>query len=403
MRRHWLNRARLRFYSGVALAIFLAIAFGLVWFSDLVDPSGYTIISDLTVFWTAAQMGLSGHAVEAYRVADLRDQVLAIFPNVQESFGWFYPPSFYLFILPLGYLPYVPAYFAFMLPTLAFYVSVVRLIFWNREAGWALASFSGIWINLLRGQNGFLTAGLAGAGLTLLEKNQILAGLVIGLTTIKPHLAVMFPVALVAARAWRALAAAAVSAAAILGAGVAYLGTDTLSAWIHSLAVASRFSETNGPAYWIHMPTFFAFFRLLGAPVSLAYGVHATVALVAAAAVWNVWRSDADPALKASMLVSGTLLVSPYLLEYDLTWLALPAAWMTALARRRGWAAGERETLVMLWLLPVSCSLCAKWTSLQIGPWGLLLLLGMLWRKHRRSRGQLHAPVLHWYSSEPKR
>lgn len=402
MRPHWLNAGRIRFYSGVVLALFLAVAFGLVWFSNLVDPSGYTIISDLTVFWTAAQMGLSGHAVQAYQVTDLREQVLAIFPNVQGAFGWFYPPSFFLCVLPLGYLPYVPAYFSFMVPTLAFYLIVVRTMVWSRESGWVLASFSGIWINLLRGQNGFLTAGLAGAGLQLLEKAPILAGLVIGLTTIKPHLAVMFPVALVAARAWTTLLAAAVSASALLAAGTIFLGTGTLPAWLHSLPVASHFAEQNGPSYWIHMPTFFSFFRLLGAPVVVAYVVHGAVALLATIAVWRVWRSNADPALKASMLAAGTLLVSPYLLEYDLTWLALPAAWMAVLARKQGWIAGEREVLVLLWLLPVLCNLCAKWTSVQIGPLGLLLLLAVLWRRHRLSQIRLNGPLIHWYSSERK-
>ncbi|MDE2621856.1 MAG: DUF2029 domain-containing protein [Betaproteobacteria bacterium] len=396
MKKHWLNPARVRLYSAVMLGVFVSIAFGLVWYSNLVDPSGYTIISDLTVFWTAAQMGLTGHAAQAYSVTDLRESVLAIFPNVQGNFGWFYPPSFYLCILPLGYLQYVPAYFAFMVPTLMFYVFVIRSIIWNREAGWALVSFSGIWINLLRGQNGFLTAGLAGAGLKLLDRHPILSGLVIGLTTIKPHLAILFPVALVAARAWDTLLAAAFSAGLILAGGVLFLGTDTWFGWLHSLAVARHFAEQNGPSYWIHMPTFFAFFRLLHVPVEWAYAAHGTVASLACLSVWKSWRSKAETALRAAILVTATLLISPYLLEYDLTWLALPAAWMALLAQKQGWARGEREMMVLMWLLPVLCSLGAKWISIQIGPWGLLLLLWMLWRKVRTSR--MNAPMLHWYS-----
>lgn len=398
MKRHWINAARIRFYSGVMLGIFLAIAFGLVWYSNLVDPSGYTIISDLTVFWTAAQMGLAGHATQAYSVSDLRESVLAIFPNVQGNFGWFYPPSFYFCILPLGYLQYVPAYFAFMVPTLVFYVLVIRSILWNREAGWVLASFSGIWINLLRGQNGFLTAGLAGGGLRLLDEHPIAAGLVIGLTTIKPHLAVLFPVALVAARAWHTLVAAAFSATIILACGVTFLGSGTWSGWLQSLAVARHFAEQNGPAYWIHMPTFFAFFRLLHVPVELAYAAHATVALFALFVVWKVWRSNTETALRSAVLVTATLLISPYLLEYDLTWLALPAAWMAVLARQQGWGRGERELMIAMWLLPVLCSLVAKWVSFQIGPWVLLLVLWVLWRKARSSR--MNSPVLHWYTNK---
>ena len=383
MRPHWLNNARIRFYSGVMLSIFLALAFGLVWFSNLVDPKGYTIISDLTVFWTAAQSALGGHAVQAYRVTDLHESVAAIFPNVKGDFGWFYPPSFFLCILPLGYLPYVPAYLAFMLPTLFFYVMVIRHIVWNREVGWALASFSGVWLNLLRGQNGFLTAAFCGSGLALFERRPLLSGLVIGLTTVKPHLSLLFPVALVASRAWPTLLMAGISSSAIMVAGIGVLGVATVPAWLNSLNVARTFAEHNGPVYWVHMPTMFSFLRLLGVSVPWAYAGHLVVASIGVASVWHVWRRCSEPTLRFAVLATATLLISPYLLEYDLTWLALPAAWLCRFSMREGWGRGERELIVLMWLLPLLSGLLAKWTLIQIGPWVLLLVLGMLLKRVR--------------------
>ncbi len=379
--KHWLNPARIRFYSGVTLALFLAIAFGLFWFSNLIDPNGYVIITDLTVFWSASHLALAGHASDAYIVAKLREAVFAFYPNVKESFGWFYPPSFYLWILPLGLIPYVPAYLVFMLPTLAFYVFVIGRIIWNREAAWALVSFSGAWINLLRGQNGFLTAALAGSALLYLEERPILSGIFIGLLTIKPHLALLFPVALIAIGAWRTLFAALFSALASLTAGVVVLGVDTLPAWLHSLDTARQFMENNGPVYWIHMPTVFAFCRLLGASIAISYTAHILVALGASVAVWWVWRHCDEHSLRAAMLTTSTLLISPYILEYDLTWLALPVAWMSTFALRQGWRRGEREVMILAWLLPLLCSIVAKLTSIQIGPLGLLLLLWIIMRR----------------------
>jgi len=380
-RKHWLNPARIRFYSGVMLAFFLAIAFGVVWYSNLVDPRGYDIITDLTVFWSASHLALAGHASDAYLLTKIREAELVFYPNVQGNFGWFYPPSFYLLILPLGLLPYIPAYLLFMLSTLMFYVFVVRSIIWNREAGWVLASFSGIWMNLLRGQNGFLTAALAGMALLQLEKRPIASGVLIGMLSIKPHLALMFPVALIAIGAWRTLIAAFFSALVTLAMGMAVLGVDTLPAWIHSLDIARQFTENNGPAYWVHMPTIFAFCRLLGASLAVSYTAHIFVALAAMASLWWVWRHCHEHSLRAAMLTTATLLISPYVLEYDLTWLALPVAWLTAYSLQQGWQRGERWIMILIWLLPLLCGIIAKATSIQIGPWGVLLLGGVILRR----------------------
>lgn len=380
-KKHWLNHTRIRFYSGVMLAFFLAIAFGLVWFSNLVDPKGYDIISDLAVFWSASHLALASHASDAYLLGKIREVDSVFYQNVQTSFGWFYPPSFYLLILPLGLLPYIPAYLVFMLPTLIFYVFVVRSIIWNREVIWILASFSGVWLNLLRGQNGFLTAGLAGLALLHLEKRPVFAGVAIGLLSIKPHLVLMFPVALIAIGAWRTLIVAFITALGVLAAGMGVLGMDTLSAWIHSLDIARQYTESNGPEFWVHMPTIFAFCRLLGVSIAVSYITHIVVALGAVCSVWWVWRHCHEHSLRAAMLTTATLLISPYVLEYDLAWLALPMAWVSSLALRQGWLRGERETMVLAWILPLLCVVIAKTTSIQIGPWGVLLLGWIILRR----------------------
>ena len=385
--RHWLNASRLKLYSGITLAIFSALAFGFIWYSNLVTSNGYTIISDLTVFWVASHMALAGHASHAYLMPELREAVMAVDPGVKGAFGWFYPPTFYLVVLPLGLLPYLPAYLTFMLPTLAGYAAVVYRILPRRETLLVLASFSGVWMNLLRGQNGFLTAAMAGMALLSLERRPVLAGVFMGLLTIKPHLALLFPVAMVAAGAWRVLFVAAASAILFMAAATMMLGMETLLAWTHSVNAARELMESNGAAYWVHMPTVFSFLRLLGTPITAAYMGHTVVALGAATVVWWVWRYCVHGPLRAAALTTATFLISPYLLEYDLTWLALPVAWMTALGTKEGWLRGEREILVAVWLLPLLSGIIAKATSIQVGPWVLLVLL---WSITRRVRLALH-------------
>ncbi len=392
LNKHWLNISRLRFYSSVVLALFVTIAIGFIWYSNLVSPNGYTIISDLTVFWAASHLALSGNASNAYFTSELREAVMAVDPGVKGSFGWFYPPTFYLLILPLGLLPYFPAYLAFMLPTLAGYTAVVYRILPRKETLLVLASFSGVWMNLLRGQNGFLTAAIAGSAILCLERRPILAGVFVGLLMIKPHLALLFPVALIAIGAWRTLIVAAVVSIIFMISAIAILGFESFGAWVHSVSLARELMESNGVAYWVHMPTVFSFMRLLGGSIAVSYLLHTTVALAATFFVWWAWRYCANWQLRGASLTTATFLISPYLMEYDLTWLALPIAWTTALGLKEGWLRGEREIMVAVWLLPLLSGVIASTLSIQLGPF---IVLALLWTIARRIQHRLHERDFH--------
>ena len=79
-------------------------------------------------------------------------------------------------------------------------------------------------------------------------------------------------------------------------------------AWLHSLELARKLMETDaGPTYWSNMPTVFAFLRLLGMPVMVAYIGHAVVAIAAVAALWKEWRyRDSWPMRSAIFMTSPT-------------------------------------------------------------------------------------------------
>jgi hypothetical protein len=377
---HWLTPKRIRFYSVLVLGFFLVFFAGYIRFSNLVDPNGYTLISDFSVFWIASHIGLTGNPADAYNPTYLHQAFKSLSSNITSEYGWFYPPTFYLLILPFSWIPHFASYLAFMGSTLALYILGIRQIIWNREVFWALIAFPGIWLNILRGQNGFLTAALAGVTLTLLPRRPVAAGIFLGLISIKPHLGLLFPVALVAVGAWRTLAWAAVSCALFMAASVAILGVPSFEAWVRSMGYASTLLETTRE-YWLHMPTVFASLRLMGISLRWAFGLHCIVAFLALYAVWAIWRKSHSRELRNSALVASTMLFSPYLFEYDLTWLALPLAWLSVLASKQGWLRWEREVLVAAWSLPIVMRLVASATAIQVGPIGLLALLWMIWRR----------------------
>ncbi|KAF7963376.1 hypothetical protein AWV80_10325 [Cupriavidus sp. UYMU48A] len=66
----------------------------------------------------------------------------------------------------------------------------------------------------------------------------------------------------------------------------------------------------------------------------------------------KVWQGQASMELRWAAVAAATLLITPYLWFYDLTWLGIAIAAMTVDCVRRGWMKGERELLSAAWLLP---------------------------------------------------
>jgi len=381
-RAHWLNRERLTMYPRIFLALFIVIGVGLVVTSkNMVDLRGNPLGTDFIVFWAASRLALAGHAPDAYNVHLLFKAQQIAAPGLQNIYLWLYPPSFYLVVQPLALLPYVAAYWTFMLSTLAGYVLVMRRIVRGKTAMWCLAGFSGLWVTLLHGQNSFLIATLVGVALLSVDRRPVLAGVFIGLLAIKPHLAVLFPLVLLAIGAWRTFITAAVTAITFMAIGTLTLGSDVLKGFFVNLDYA-RLLQENGFFIWNKMPTVFAFLRLLGIPVAWAYVVHFIVAVMAVIVVWFVWRRCRNRNLRGAALVTATFLVSPYVLDYDLACLAFPIAWLALDGMHNGWMRGEREVLVAAWLLPMLMSPIATVLSLQLGPF---VLCSLLWITYRRS------------------
>ena len=378
---HWLNEKRLRVYPRVLLVVVgLTCVFWMLSSKNLVDPKGNPFGNDFITFWAASLAALQGHAADAYIAPLLFHFEQIPVPASHSEFGWFYPPSFYLLILPLAKLPYVAAYWLWMAATLGIYLAVLRRIVRGSMAMWCLAGFSGIWMNFMDGQNAFLTAALAGASILCLKRRPYLAGVLIGLLTIKPHLALLFAVALLAIGAWRTMLTAAVTAFALTAAGTVVLGEATLKAWLGSLGIARMLLEKGGLP-WEKMPTVFAMARLCGIPTPVAYGLHGIVAVAAAVTVWRVWRRSSDWKLRGAALMSATFLISPYVFDYDLAWLAFPIAWMCVKGIEEGWLKGERELLIAAWVLPLISTPIASHISVQIGPF---VFGALLWMMNRR-------------------
>ena len=67
-------------------------------------------------------------------------------------------------------------------------------------------------------------------------------------------------------------------------------------------------------------------------------------------------------------MVAASLLASPFLLDYDLTLLAIPLAWSAREGLRDGFAPGEKSVLVLAYLLPLFSRTLAGALGLPLAP-----------------------------------
>jgi hypothetical protein len=353
-RSHWLSGERLWLYPLAALVYYLGVAvtyvYHLVW---LKDPQLSVLAVDCLPFWSASHLALQGHAVDAYNFGILKPIEEAAAGRDVGVLPWLYPPTFLLFVYPLALLPFTIAAPIFLFGALALFVKVVTTIVPDRRTALIAIAFPGSALVLTSGQNGLLTASLVGLGLVLLRRRPILAGLCFALVAMKPQLCVLIPLALLASRSWRALGAMIAGVAMSLTLSVLAFGSETLVAFLHNMGLANSFIE-SGRALLFRVPTVFGALKLLHAPTAIATAAQAVSALCAAAAVCYAWGRPSAYGLRAAVLVCASMLVSPYLYDYDLTWYGVLIAWVVYHAKAHGFQRGQREWLAVLWLAPIA-------------------------------------------------
>lgn len=299
---------------------------------------------DFIAFWGAARLALAGTPGLAYDPAILHhlQTGFATFGN-GKSMPFPYMPAFLLLVMPFGLFPYPAAMALWVVVTLSLYVLALRRLV--PRAGLLALAFPPVLVDIIVGQNGFLTAALFLAAMSCLKPRPFIAGVLIGCLIFKPQLGLLFPVALLASRQWRAIAGAAASSIAITLAGALALGPATFLAWLQELPFFEAIAK-DGTVGWLQLTSVYSAARQAGLGATPALALHMMILIAAATAVWKVWRSNEDMLAKASVLACATILASTYVFLYDEVLLVLPLLWL-ALQKT------HPATIAVLWSLPV--------------------------------------------------
>jgi hypothetical protein len=281
---------------------------------------------------------------------------------------WAYPPAFLLLLSPLGNLSFPAAWAAFtVISTLAVLAATRPLVAGRPHLLCAAALAPAFVPGFLMGQTSTLwTAGPVAALVALGSGRPIVAGVFIGLLTLKPQLGILLPVALIALGAWRCVASTTITALALALVPTAIYGPEY---WSEAFAMMQVHGDTvrGSIAELELMVSVYSFLAGLGLPEPVALTIQWAVTLICAAAVFFVWRlQDLSFDAKAAVLLTAILLSSPYAWLYETALLAPAALFMLRAGILR--LTPFRATLgVAMWLgLAIAMSVTMQGTNADI-------------------------------------
>ena len=352
----FLTTERMRVYSWISIALMLCVSIAiLVTSKGNLAWDGKPLGTDFSNVYAAGLMANAGQPAEVWDWNIHFAKQSEIFgPQLKDFYGWHYPPFFLLIASVLAFFPYLVALGLWNLAGFVFYLSVMRKLV-GKYNGWLLPviGFPAIFVNVSHGHNGFLTAGLFGLAFLFLDRLPLIAGICIGLLAYKPQFGMLIPIALLLGGYYRSFISASLTVLAMSMIVTLIYGLEIWPAFFESFELTQKIILEQGATGWYKIQSMFSFVMLWTDWLALAYALQSLTALaVLAMIVIAFWHSNPIED-RAALIIIGSLLVTPYSLDYDLVATAPAIAFLTIKGLRDGFADYEITTLLALWFSPL--------------------------------------------------
>jgi hypothetical protein len=378
----WLTADRARAYGRIFIVLTLAcIALWIAFSHGRLDPGRQLLGTDFASFWTASKLALEGHPEAVYDSARHAAEEAMLFQGAKPQYAaFFYPPVYLLYVLPLALLPYLVSLVLWLTATGALFLGVIRRYLKPEFGLLAAFAFPALLSNLGHGQNAFLSTALFGLAILSLGSRPILAGTCIGALAFKPHLGILWPVALLATGRFKTFIAAGATALALVLASYLVFGAETWAAFF-KLSALARATLEKGYVAPEKMASVFAAVRVLGGGVTLGYAAQILIGLLGAASLVHLLRARKASDAHGPAILCATLLATPFLLDYDLVLLAIPLAWLAREGVREGFRPWEKLILAIGFVLPLIARSIAEATSIPLTPFVVAALYACVLRR----------------------
>lgn len=291
------------------------------------DGSGQVVGRDFLNWWLYGKAAFRAQPGLWYDTVAYQQAVAGLLGPGYPGVNWSYPPTVMLAAAPFGLLPYLPALLLWtVMGMAALWFSLQGLAGGTLRT--ALLLSPAALFGVMSGQLDLFVTALLLAAFLRLDRQPVLAGILIGLVTLKPHVGLLWPVALAASGRWRVFLSAAATALLL---GLASLWLFGIDSWTRFLtlglhAQAQVLADPHGIATPFY-PTLFMNLHGAGISAAAAMAVQGVFALAAALSVGWAFarRRDAAPHLLFALLTAASVVALPYLLIYSLLPLCLSA------------------------------------------------------------------------------
>jgi hypothetical protein len=338
------------------LVFFLAVkSRDIIGIRGVLYPDGTPVGGDFINLWSTARLIVLERVSEIYRVARFMAFQDTITGGVDIGLReWAYPPQSLLLAWPFGLTGYYAAFAVWtVVGLLILYFGARRFGFDRLETAIILTSPATI-LNIYFGQTGSFAAGLLLVALsarTARDPKSIAAAAIL---TVKPQAGFLIPVVWALQRRWQAIAWTALAVAVLVGLALAVFGLQPWRDYVGiTLPVLSALEREGTGPFMTMIPSTFMALRIVTGNSDFALIVHGIVAAaVAIVLVARLWRVN-DGTRQTAMMLIATVLMTPYMHNYDLALLLCGA-----LLVGRRWYATEmgpfrvKFLVIVAWALP---------------------------------------------------
>lgn len=343
-------------------------------------------ISDFAMFWGSGHFAARLKPEQIYQTAALFAWKIRHVAGPHHTDPFVYLPPTLLLTRLIDFGGYWQAYLLWTIGLTAMSAAALRAA----RLPWPIILFTILTpasvYNILLGQLSLLTGCYFVASLLLIDRAPIRSGIFSALTLFKPQIALLAPVAIMARKSWRGVAAGLAMAGTLCLLTLAIFGTPLWVAYVthglqssHALLALPYPRSAFGPHYrgGFEYDTISVFYMLrsFGLTIDSSMIGQAASALIAMALCWRIWhRNDSDPIIRVVITIFLGVLVTPYGFIQDLSAFSLG---VLLLIWRRG-TLEVGDVVLLMW--PGTLGLISQIIGATITP---LVIAWALLRAHR--------------------
>jgi hypothetical protein len=314
------------------------------------DKTGLLVGRDFLNLWMYGRAVTDADPARFYDLTIYNTELLRLVGPGYPGQNWPNPPTALLVMAPFGQLPFFPALFAWMAVGITALALTQRKLLADAYVLPVLLVSPAAMLCLMSGQSSFLTTAALLGAFFCWDRRPLLAGVLIGLLTVKPQLGILIPFALIASQRWKVFAAASITALALVALSCLLFGTEIWVAYITKALPLQRevLSDPSAIAMPFHATIFMNLRGILGNDAAMVVQVVSAIAAVALVVYAFYVRGDGDPVMLCALLLASTQAASPYMSTYDLLPLTLMV--LVLLARGKLDEVGRRLAQLVFWM-----------------------------------------------------